>query len=71
MGRDTIGLLRSYNYTETAIYKDINGKDRIVKGYKNEYEKLNETALKKEWPYVPLGKLHERYSLQIKRMGCR
>ncbi|MDY0097781.1 MAG: peptide chain release factor N(5)-glutamine methyltransferase [Bacteroidales bacterium] len=36
MGRDTIGLLRSYNYTETAIYKDINGKDRIVKGYKNE-----------------------------------
>ncbi len=36
MGSDMIDLLRSYNYTETAIYKDINGKDRIVKGYKNE-----------------------------------
>ena len=35
MGSDMIDLLRSYNYTETAIYKDINGKDRIVKGYKN------------------------------------
>jgi release factor glutamine methyltransferase len=35
MGKQLAELLKSFNYNEIKIIKDINGKDRIVKGIKN------------------------------------
>lgn len=36
MGRDASNLVRSAGYEEVQVIKDINGKDRILKGIKNE-----------------------------------
>jgi release factor glutamine methyltransferase len=35
-GNSMINLLSSYNYSDIRIVKDINGKDRIIKGVKND-----------------------------------
>jgi len=35
-GNSMVDLLSSYNYLDIKIVKDINGKDRIIKGVKND-----------------------------------
>jgi release factor glutamine methyltransferase len=35
MGKEMINLLETYGYSGTGLFKDINGKDRIIRGNKN------------------------------------